>query len=89
MDIKKSDVKKLLDDKQLINEIINGIVTNSTTLDDLEKDVAEDISDQLEDDPQLREKVLELVTESDDFRKQVVNSVVDDLTGIDKKNKDN
>ena len=79
MDIKETDIKKLLQDDKLIDEIVKKVVEDPKVLDELADDIADELSDYLEDDPAIRQKIIDAAIQSEDFKKRIVAAVRDEL----------
>ncbi|MBA7626118.1 hypothetical protein ES703_33560 [subsurface metagenome] len=77
--IEKGDVRKLLQDPELVTEITNAIIEDPEAMDDLADDIADKLSDELEEDPELMRKVVEAAMASPEFKKRVIKELVEDL----------
>ncbi len=73
------DVKKLLQDKELMSEIAKGVVEDPQAMDDLAEDIADKLSDELEDDSELRTRIVEAAVTSPDFKARIVKKLVSDM----------
>ena len=78
--IQEADVRKLLQDQQLMTEIAKAVVEDPTTMEDLAGDLADKLSDELEDDPELRRHIVEAAVASPDFKKRIVRKLVEDMS---------
>ena len=77
--IEENDVKKLLDDKQLVTEIANAVVEDPGGNESLADDIAEALSDELEDAPTLRAAIIDAAMSNEEFKKKIVVKLVADL----------
>ena len=77
--IEASDIKRLLADPTLTEDIAKAVVEDSGALDDLAEDVADKMEDELQDDEDFKKKLLDAAMASPDFRKKVAKELVDDI----------
>ena len=76
IEIDKSDVRKLLQDPQLVEEIAKGVMEDPSALDDLAEDIADELSDVLEDDPDFRAKIIQSAMGNEAFKSRLVKKLV-------------
>ncbi len=77
--IEESDVRKLLDDKQLVTEIANAVVQDPQGGESLADDIVSALSDELEDAPSLKEAIVDAAMSNEEFKKKIVMKLVVDL----------
>ncbi|MCH8087136.1 MAG: hypothetical protein IIC81_04700 [Chloroflexi bacterium] len=76
----ESDVKRLLQDQELITEIAKAVVEDPQAMDDLAEDIADKLSDELEDDSELRRRIVEAAVASPDFKAKIVRKLVAEMS---------
>ena len=76
----KADVRRLLQDEDLVQDIAKAVVADPDSMDDLASDIADKLSDELEDDPALRTKIVDTAIASPEFKQRIVKKLVDDLS---------
>ncbi len=59
IDVNASDVRQLLQDPALVDEIAKGVMEDPEALSELAEDIADELSDVLEDDPEFRAKIIQ------------------------------
>jgi len=77
--VEKSDVRKLLEDEALVNEIVERSLDDPDVLADLASDVADELSDEIENDPELKSKILGGVTKDETFKKKLIKELVNNM----------
>ncbi len=77
--ISATDVVKLMQDEELINEVINQVVEDPEVMADLAEDMADELSDLLEDDPDFKKQLLKAAMGTADFKKRIIKSLIDDM----------
>ena len=75
----KGDVRKLLQDTELVGEIAKAVVADPQAMDDLADDIADELSDELEDDSELRKKIVDTAIASPEFKQKIVRKLIEDL----------
>ncbi len=78
--VEKSDVGKLLQDPDFLEEIGNAILQDPDAVEDLAGDIADALSDQLEEDPEVRNKIVATAMASSEFKQRIVKKLADDLS---------
>ena len=76
IEIEKSDVRKLLQNPKLVEEIAKGVMDDPSALDDLAEDIADELSDVLEDDPEFRAKIIQSAMANEAFKNRLVKKLV-------------
>ncbi len=76
IEIDKSDVRKLLQNPELVEEIAKGVMEDPSALDDLAEDIADELSDVLEDDPDFRAKIIQSAMGNEAFKNRLVKKLV-------------
>ena len=77
--VEKSDVRKLLQDEALVNEIVQRSLDDPDVLTDLAGDVADELSDVIESDPELKRKILGKATKDELFKKTLLKELVENM----------
>jgi len=78
--IEKSDIRKLLQDEALVNEIVERSLDDPDVLTDLAGEVADELSDEIESDPELKRKILGRVTKDDIFKKTLLKELIESMS---------
>lgn len=78
--IEKADIRRLLQDEALIDEVVKKALDDPEIVDNLASDVADELSDELGDDPELRKKIIGKASKGDAFKKRVIKKLVDDMS---------
>ena len=78
--ITNSDVRKLMEDKDLIAEVAKAIVADPEAMDDLADDIADEMGDELEDNPELRRQIVDGAVANPEFKKRVVAKLAEELS---------
>ncbi len=71
MDVTNEDVRRLLQDKKFMDQVIAKVCDDPESLEDLAEDVADEISDHLEDDPAIRQKLVSTALRTPGFKSKV------------------
>ena len=79
IDVEKSDVRKLLQDPVLVEEIAKGVMEDSSAVDDLAEEIADELSDVLEDDPDFRAKIIQSAMSNETFKKRLVRKLAEEF----------
>ena len=77
--IEKDDLRALLKDQDLIDEIVAKVIEDPEVLDSLAEDIADDLEDLLEDDPGFKRKVLETAMASPEFKRRIVSELIKEM----------
>lgn len=77
--LEETDVRKLLQDPELMADIAKAVVEDPEAMDDLAEDIADKLSDEMEDDSELRRKIVQAALASPDFKKKIIRKLVEDL----------
>ncbi len=80
IDVNASDVRQLLQDPALVEEIAKGVMEDSEALNDLAEDIADELSDVLEDDPEFRAKIIQSAMGNKTFKDQLVKKLVEEMS---------
>jgi len=78
--IEEADVRRMLKDDGLVDEIISSLVSDPRVLSELAEDVADELEDLLEDDPTFRRKIVEAAISNPEFKKNVLDSLVAEMS---------
>jgi len=78
--IEESDVRKLMQDPQLVSEIASAVVDDPETMDDLADTIADKLSDELEDNSDLRQSIISTAVANPEFKRRIVKKLVSDLS---------
>ncbi len=79
IDVQASDVRQLLKDPALVEEIAKGVMEDPDALGDLAEDIADELSDVLEDDPEFRAKIIKSAMGNNAFRSRLVKKLAEEL----------
>lgn len=78
--IGKADVRKLLEDKELVSSVIRITLEDPDAIKDLSEDVADEIANLIEENSGMRGKIVEVALGDESFRKMILGEIVDKLT---------
>ena len=78
--ITDTDVKKLMEDKELMAEVAKAIVDDPKAMDHLADDIADKLEDELEDSPELRRQIVDAAVANPEFKKRIVKKLADELS---------
>lgn len=76
----ENDVREILSDEALIDDIIGALVNDPEVLKGLAEDVAEELEDLLEADPNFRKKILAKATSNPEFKNNIIKELVAEMT---------
>ncbi len=79
IDVSASDVRQLLQDPALVEEIAKGVMEDSEALSDLAETIADELSDVLEDDPEFRAKIIQSAMGNNAFRARLVKKLAEEI----------
>lgn len=77
--LNKGMVQKILRDGKSVEEVISRVVENPSVMEDLAENVADYLSDVLKDDRAFRQRVIDVATANQDFKKRVMKGLVDEI----------
>ncbi len=75
----KAEVRKLLQDPTLVDEITKSVLENPSALKDLADDIADELSDVLEDDPDFRAKIIQAAMGNETFKSRLVQKLAEEV----------
>lgn len=78
--VEESDVRQLLNDESLVDDIIAALVSDPKVLQELAEDVADELEDLLEDDPMFRKKIVDEAISNPEFKKSVIQQLISEMT---------
>jgi hypothetical protein len=78
--IQESDVGKLLQDEELMDQVVTGLVEDSKTMDTLADDIADKMQDSLENDPELRKRLVSAAITNEAFKKRLITKLISELS---------
>ena len=78
--IQESDVTKLLQNQELMDELVGGLVEDSQVMDTLAEDIADKMEDTLEDDTELRQRLINAAVTNEAFKKKLVNKLIEEFS---------
>ncbi len=78
--IEESDVRQMLKEDGLVDEIVSSLVEDPKVLAELADDVADELEDLLEDDPTFRKKIIEAATANPVFKQNVIDALVAEIS---------
>ncbi len=79
--VQETDIRSMLKDQSLIDEIIQAVVEDTEAMSELAGDVADELEDVLEDDPSFRQRIIKAATSNPQFRTQVITKLVEEIEG--------
>jgi len=80
IDVNASDVRQLLKDPALVEEIAKGVMEDPATLDGLAEEIADELSDVLEDDPDFRANIIQSAMGNNAFRNKLVKKLAEEMS---------
>lgn len=78
--IEEADVRQMLKEDGLVDEIVSALVQDPKVLAELAEDVADELEDLLEDDPTFRKKIIEAATTNPAFKQNVIDALVAEIS---------
>lgn len=79
MDVTNEDVRRLLQDKKFMDQVIAKVCDDPESLEDLAEDVADEISDQLEDDPAVKQRIYSAAFKTPGFKSKVIKRLTQEV----------
>ena len=76
--VDKNEVRKILEDPALVEEIAKGVMEDPATLDNLAEEIADKLSDVLEDDPDFRAKIIQAAMGNKTFNGRLVRKLAEE-----------
>ena len=77
--VEESDVRQLLTDETLVDDIIAALVNDPNVLQELAEDVADELEDLLEEDPTFRKKIVDEAISNPEFKKSVIQQLITEM----------
>lgn len=77
--IQESEVGKLLQDPELMDQVVTGLMEDSKTMETLASDIADKLQDKLEDDPELRKRLVGAAITNEAFKKRLIDKLISEL----------
>jgi hypothetical protein len=78
--IQESDVGKLMQDDQLMDQVVAALVEDTQTMDNLADDIADLVQDALQDDPQMRQRLITAAIANEAFKRRLVTKLISELS---------
>ena len=78
--VDKNDVRKLLEDPGLVEEIAKGVMEDPDALGNLAAEIADELSDVLEDDPDFRAKIIQSVMGNKTLKARLLRKLAQKLS---------
>ena len=75
IDLNESDVRQILQDSALMDQIVKSVMEDPVTLDRLAEEIADELSDVLEDYPSFRTKIIESAMGNKTFTKRIAEKL--------------
>ena len=75
----KAEVRKLLEDPTLVDDISKSVLENPAALKNLADDIADELSDVLEDDPDFRSKIIQAAMGNEAFKSRLVRKLAEEV----------
>ena len=79
IEIDKSDVRQLLQNPELVEEIAKGVMEDPSALDDLAEDIASALAGGIENDPQARRSLVTSALSSQVLKEALIQKLVREL----------
>ena len=76
----KADVRRLLENPELRQEIANAVVEDPEVMVALADDIAEDLSDELEGDHAMVQQIVDTAIANPQFKERIVRKLVEELS---------
>ena len=77
--IQTADVEKLMTNGDLAVDIAKAVIDDADAMDSLVSDIADEMGDALSDDTELKRQIIEAAIANDEFKKRLVQKLVEDL----------
>ena len=81
--VDKADVRKLLQDPTLVEEISKSVLENPAALKDLADNIADELSDVLDDDPDFKSKIIQAAMGNETFKSRLVRKLAEEVADDD------
>ena len=78
--IDKADVRRLLEDPELRQEIATAVVEDTEVMVALADDIAEDLSDELEKDQTMVKQIVDMAIANPQVKQRIVKKLVEELS---------
>ncbi len=78
--IDKADVRRLLEDPELRQEIATAVVEDTDVMVALADDIAEDLSDELESDQTMVKQIVDMAIANPQVKQRIVKKLVEELS---------
>ena len=75
----KAEVRKLLEDPTLVDDITKSVLENPAAGKDLADDIADELSDVMEDDPDFRSKIIQAAMGNEAFKSRLVRKLAEEV----------
>ena len=76
--VKRKDVRKLLEDPAIVEEIAKGVMEDPEALGALAEEIADELSDLLKDDPDFWAKIIQSAMGNRTFRDRLVRKLAEE-----------
>ena len=77
--IQEADVKRLMQNQELMADVAKALVEDPTAMDQLAEDIADKLEDELEDNPEMRRQIVDAAIASPEFKKRIATKLAEDL----------
>ena len=77
--VEKADVRQLLNNPELMDEVVNAVVNDPAAMTDLADDIADELSDLFEDDPTFKQKIVQAALATPAFKQRLVTQLLNDF----------
>ncbi len=78
--IQDTDVRGLMEDKELMADVAKMLVEDPETMDNLADDIADKLGDELGDRPELRKQIVDAAVASPEFKQRIVKKLAEELS---------
>ena len=80
IEVDKNEVRKLLEDPALVEEIAKGVMEDPEALGNLAEEIADELSVVLKDDPDFRAKIIQSAMGNKTFRDRLVKKLAEEMS---------
>ncbi len=79
-EIKKTDIAKLLKDKNLMGSIVKNVSKNKDVIHKLAGDIADEVSDMIEHNTTIRRRIINAAISNPQFKKGVIKALTKEIS---------
>ena len=78
--VDKNEVRKLLEDPALVEEIAKGVMEDPEALGNLAEEIADELSVVLKDDPDFRAKIIQSAKGNNTIKERLIRKLAEELS---------